>query len=181
MEPAHRPGGCLCVRRHQGLRENVWPGEYQRNGIDRRGPLPVLQRPIPRNRPPDSAGRYLLTDHLGLSATAVEGHPGFSRQGKEEHMETTAPGALASTSPEPAPSLEALLVKCAPDRLALNKEIDELIGALQFAAIRAVETALPDFREPGSTDCKLHGALRNDLLNKFNGKRRELLNVTKNY
>ena len=50
-----------------------------------------------------------------------------------------------------------------------------------FAAIRAVETALPDFREPGSTDCKLHGALRNDLLNKFNGKRRELLNITKNY
>jgi hypothetical protein len=96
-------------------------------------------------------------------------------------METTALGAPASTSPEPAPSLEALLVKCAPDRLTLNKEIDELIGALQFAAIRAVETALPDFREPGSTDCKLHGALRNDLLNKFNGKRRELLNVTKNY
>ena len=96
-------------------------------------------------------------------------------------METTAPGAPAPTSPEPTPSLEALLVKCAPDRLALNKEIDELIGALQFAAIRAVETALPDFREPGSTDCKLHGALRNDLLNKFNGKRRELLNVTKNY
>ena len=96
-------------------------------------------------------------------------------------MEMTTPGAAASTSPEPAPSLEALLVKCAPDRLTLNKEIDELIGALQFAAIRAVETALPDFREPGSTDCKLHGALRNDLLNKFNGKRRELLNITKNY
>src|ERR1035437_6078936 len=83
MEPAHRLGGCLCVRRHQGLREIVWSGEDQRNGIDRRGPLPVLQRPIPRNRPPDSAGRYLLTDHLGPSATAVEGLPGFSRQGKE--------------------------------------------------------------------------------------------------
>src|ERR1035437_5880775 len=83
MEPAHRPGGCLCVRRHQGLRENDWPGEDQRNGIDRRGPLLVLQRPIPRNRPPDSAVRHLLTDHQGPSATAVEGLPGFSRQGKE--------------------------------------------------------------------------------------------------
>jgi hypothetical protein len=78
-------------------------------------------------------------------------------------------------------SPDDLLRQCQPDRESLNQEIDALLGALQFSAIRAVETALPDFREPGSSDAKLHAALRNDLLNKFNGKRREIAAITKNY
>ena len=95
------------------------------------------------------------------------------------------PPSILPSNPDPQSSGPAspddLLRQCQPDRESLNQEIDALLGTLQFSAIRAVETALPDFREPGSSDAKLHAALRNDLLNKFNGKRREIAAITKNY
>ena len=97
----------------------------------------------------------------------------------------SVPSQVPSSHPDQQPngpaSPDVLLRQCQPDRESLNQEIDTLLGALQFSAIRAVETALPDFREPGSSDAKLHAALRNDLLNKFNGKRREIAAITKNY
>ena len=97
----------------------------------------------------------------------------------------SAPPSISPSHPDPQSigpaSPDDLLRQCQPDRESLNQEIDALLGALQFSAIRAVETALPDFREPGSSDAKLHAALRNDLLNKFNGKRREIAAITKNY
>jgi len=97
----------------------------------------------------------------------------------------SVPASIPPSHPDQQPngpaSPDVLLRQCQPDRESLNQEIDALLGALQFSAIRAVETALPDFREPGSSDAKLHAALRNDLLNKFNGKRREIAAITKNY
>ena len=85
------------------------------------------------------------------------------------------------TLPVKTADLPSLMLQCQPDRDALNQEIADIIKPLMFLACRTAETALPDFREPGSADCRLYNALRSQILNAFNGKIREIPLITKNY
>ena len=80
-----------------------------------------------------------------------------------------------------APDINTLMAKCQPDRVALTAEIEPLFKQLMGEALRAVEAALPDFREPGSTDARMHATLRTTILNKANAQVRELPLILKNY
>jgi hypothetical protein len=71
--------------------------------------------------------------------------------------------------------------ECEPDRLALAEELKPLFKELWDEALKAVEACLPDFREPGSADFKLHLSLRNRILNVGNSRVRVLPNILKNY
>jgi len=77
--------------------------------------------------------------------------------------------------------INTLMAKCQPDRVALTAELDPLFKQLMGEALRAIEAALPDFREPGSTDARLHATLRTAILNKANAQIRELPLILKNY
>ncbi len=70
---------------------------------------------------------------------------------------------------------------CQPDRQALIDEVAPLFRQLWAEALTCLETALPDHREPGSADAKLHSALRNRILNAGNSKAREFQTILNNY
>jgi hypothetical protein len=78
-------------------------------------------------------------------------------------------------------SVAELLQKCQPDREALIAELTPLIQEVMREALRGIETALPDFKELGSADAKLHAGLRSRILNVANGKIRELPLILQNY
>ena len=70
---------------------------------------------------------------------------------------------------------------CEPDRKALTDDLEPLFRAIWTEALECLETVLPDFRELGSADAKLHAALRRRILNCGNGQSRELAKVLKSY
>lgn len=96
---------------------------------------------------------------------------------------------IVPVSPEePAPSkvltpeeLSQVMADCQPHRDALVAELRPMFTHLMHEGLKAVEACLPDFRITGSADEKLHGRLRNQLLNLGNAKCRELMPVLRNY
>ena len=86
-----------------------------------------------------------------------------------------------NSTPAPAVDIAELLQKCQPDRTALVAELTPLIKEVMGEALRAIETALPDYKELGSADAKLHAGLRSRILNVANGKIRELPLILQNY
>lgn len=84
-------------------------------------------------------------------------------------------------TPENPTDLGKLLQECHPDREALIRELEPLFRELWTEGLKAVESALPDFRQAGSADQKLHVRLRNMLLNKGNAQVREVRNILRNY
>lgn len=77
--------------------------------------------------------------------------------------------------------LREAMLACQSDRQALAEEIAPLFKQLWGEALKCLETALPDYREPGSLDAKLHAALRSRILNEGNSKIRELPVILNNY
>ena len=56
--------------------------------------------------------------------------------------------------------LHAAMRESEPHRQELLAELSPLFRQVMHEALCCLETALPDFREPGSADAKLHNALR---------------------
>ena len=92
-----------------------------------------------------------------------------------------APATPGSSSAPDPNALSRQMAACDPDRQALAVELEAAIKEVYAEALRCLETCLTDFREPGSADAKLHGALRNRILNVGNAKARELQQILKNY
>jgi len=89
--------------------------------------------------------------------------------------------ATTSQGEVPPKDLAQIMRECEPDRQALIAELTPLFRELWTAALTEVETCLPDFKEPGSADFKLHMSIRNRVLNIGNAKLRELPLILKNY
>lgn len=93
----------------------------------------------------------------------------------QEQLTQTPTGEAAQAA------LARFMRECEPDRAALAEELEPLFRDLFAEALKAVETCLPDFMEPGSADARLHHSARNRILNVGNAKIRELPSILKNY
>jgi hypothetical protein len=73
------------------------------------------------------------------------------------------------------------MAECEPDRQALTRELTPMFQDLWRGALESLETILPQFRDEGSADFKLHVALRSRILKLGNDQVRKLPEVLKNY
>jgi len=95
---------------------------------------------------------------------------------------TSATAALAPQDDGGLDKLNQAMRDCEPDRKALIADLEPLFRAVWTESLECLETVLPNFRELGSADAKLHAALRRRILNCGNNQSREqAAKVVKSY